>query len=70
MTVDRTNWAQNPDETLWAYQISSKTSIGMSSYQLVFCKAFHLPVDLDHKALWVLKKLNLSRSDMANLMLK
>ncbi|XP_055814605.1 uncharacterized protein LOC129884312 [Solanum dulcamara] len=31
----------------------------MSPYDLVFGKSFHLPVELEYKAMWVLKKLNL-----------
>lgn len=57
------------DESLWEYQTSSKMPIGMSPYQLVFGKACHLPIDLEHKALWVLKKLNFSWSETTNLRL-
>ncbi|WMV54692.1 hypothetical protein MTR67_048077 [Solanum verrucosum] len=31
----------------------------MSPYQLVYGKSYHLHADLEHKAIWALKKLNL-----------
>ncbi|XP_070003006.1 uncharacterized protein [Nicotiana sylvestris] len=39
----------------------------MYPYRLVFGKAFHLPVELEHKAMWDLRKLNLEWDVAVNL---
>nr|GEX02525.1 reverse transcriptase domain-containing protein [Tanacetum cinerariifolium] len=52
------SWSNKIDDTLWAFRTAYKTPIGCTPYKLVYRKACHLPIELEHKACWVLKHAN------------
>ncbi|CAM8990685.1 unnamed protein product [Rhodiola kirilowii] len=56
---NRKDWSQRLDDALWAYRTAYKTPIGTLPFRMVYGKACHLPVKLEHKAFWALKMCNL-----------
>ncbi|XP_052735504.1 uncharacterized protein LOC128197488 [Vigna angularis] len=56
---NRKHWAARLDDALWAHRTAYKAPIGMSPFRVVFGKACHLPVEIQHRAYWVVKACNL-----------
>ncbi|GJT59231.1 reverse transcriptase domain-containing protein [Tanacetum coccineum] len=55
---NRASWSDKLDDALWAFRTTFKTPIECTPYKLVYGKACHLPIELEHKAYWALKHAN------------
>ena len=58
VNLSKKDWSLQLTDTLWAYRTAYKTNLGMSPYRLVYGKACHLPIKIEHQVLWAIKKLN------------
>ncbi|GJZ54879.1 reverse transcriptase domain-containing protein [Tanacetum coccineum] len=55
---NRVSCSDKLDDALWAFHTAYKTPTECTPYKLVYGKASHLPIELEHKAYWALKHAN------------
>ncbi|GKF34169.1 reverse transcriptase domain-containing protein, partial [Tanacetum coccineum] len=55
---NQASWFDKLDDALWDFCTAFKTPLGCTPYKLVYRKACHLAIKLEHKAYWALKYCN------------
>ncbi|GJT52338.1 reverse transcriptase domain-containing protein [Tanacetum coccineum] len=50
---------QTNNDALWAFQTAFKTPLGTTPFRIIYGKACHLPVELEHKAYRAIKNCNM-----------
>ena len=60
MQPNKKDWSTRLDNALRAHRTAYKAPIGMSPYRVFFGKTCHLPVEIEHRAYWVVKTYNFS----------
>ena len=60
-TVNRSrkNWSKKIEYALWEYRTTFKTPLDMSPFRIVYGKACHPSVELEHRAYWATRMLNI-----------
>ncbi|GJR42356.1 putative nucleotidyltransferase, ribonuclease H [Tanacetum coccineum] len=57
--MKRNEWSYKLDDALWPFQTTIKTPSGTTSFRIIYGKACHLTVKLEHKAYCAIKNYNM-----------
>ncbi|RVW23242.1 hypothetical protein CK203_100432 [Vitis vinifera] len=57
--TSKKDWSIKLHDSLWAYRTAYKTILGMSPYRLIYGKACHVPLEVEYKVWWAIKRLNM-----------
>ncbi|GJR07381.1 reverse transcriptase domain-containing protein [Tanacetum coccineum] len=55
-------WSEKLSDALWAFRTAYKTPTGCTPFRLVYGKAYHLPIEIEHKAHGALKQCNMDQT--------
>lgn len=58
MSASRKDWSKTLDNSFQPDRSTFKTPIKMCPFRLVYGKACHLPIELEHRAYWDMKTQN------------
>ena len=59
MSRNHKDWTDKLINTLRAHRTAFKNPLSMSLFRVIFDKPYHLPVELEHQAMWATKTLNI-----------
>jgi hypothetical protein len=54
-----TAWKDRLPDAIWAYRTTYKTLLGMPPYQLGYRKTHYLPMELEFKSHWAIRRWNI-----------
>ncbi|RDX77325.1 hypothetical protein CR513_42573, partial [Mucuna pruriens] len=67
---NQNDWSRFLEDALLAHRTAYWTPLEMSPYQIVFSKACHRPVEIEHQAYWAIKKCNTAYGQERKLILR